>query len=184
MYFVKPNAKCCGWLIQLETAGRRSSQTSWRHGYTQIESSHSPRDVALYFNVDSKGVVIDVSRTGTVNYDTIEGLKNGLLISNKYETCCLEFKPKKIIVFCNSSPNRSSLSADRWKEFIINDHNELKHDNMILCNVDEVSSIDPRDNSWYYEPPPRFPILSETFDYRQFMHQHGYIQEFTEVPRG
>jgi len=72
-------------------------------------------------------VIFDLSRTvaptgeeGTksgpvdVIYTMMERLKNGYLISTKYESQKLHFEIPHVVVFANFEPERSKMSADRW----------------------------------------------------------------------
>lgn len=63
-----------------------------------------------------KFCLIDVPRTNgnTVNYNAIEELKNGLLVSGKYESCACVFGAMHVIVFANTEPITYNLSQDRW----------------------------------------------------------------------
>lgn len=48
-----------------------------------------------------------------VNYGAIESIKNGLMSSNKYESCQKFYPPPHVIVFANFQPADGKLSADR-----------------------------------------------------------------------
>ena len=61
-----------------------------------------------------------------VAYGLLENLKDGYLISSKYRSKPLKIKtPNTVLVFSNSLPNKTQLSADRWKIYEIHD-NELR----------------------------------------------------------
>jgi len=45
----------------------------------------------------------------------MEGIKNGLFINTKYQTCQVLMRCPHIWIFTNSVPNLSSMSADRWR---------------------------------------------------------------------
>lgn len=61
-------------------------------------------------------VVFDFSRSlaECVNYDVIEQIKNGMVFSGKYESCCKMFAPPKVVIMANFYPNTTKLSNDRW----------------------------------------------------------------------
>ena len=60
-----------------------------------------------------------------VSYGLMENIKDGYLVSTKYRTKSLKITtPNTVIVFSNSFPSTSLLSADRWKIFEISE-NEL-----------------------------------------------------------
>lgn len=74
--------------------------------------------------------------TSHVNYVAIEGIKDGLISSNKYESATLMFNSPHIWIFSNEMPNLDALTHDRWKiwqvvndelrEFPVNDGSMLK----------------------------------------------------------
>jgi len=51
----------------------------------------------------------------------MEGIKNGMFMNTKYETAQVLMKIPHVWVFTNASPNISSMSADRWKLWSIDD---------------------------------------------------------------
>ena len=62
-----------------------------------------------------------------ITYGLLENIKDGYLVSAKYRSKSLKIKtPNTVIVFSNSLPSKSQLSADRWKVFEICG-NELKY---------------------------------------------------------
>lgn len=68
-----------------------------------------------------KVVIIDVPRcsTGYISYQAIEGIKNGLIFSSKYESKTCIFPSPHVVVFSNQRPDGSKLSADRWEVLTI-----------------------------------------------------------------
>jgi len=61
-------------------------------------------------------IILDVPRRnqGYVSYGVLEQLKNGMIYSGKYEGGRCIFKSPHVIVFSNSLPDTSEMSADRW----------------------------------------------------------------------
>ena len=63
--------------------------------------------------------LFNVSRNLNINdipYDILEGIKDGQLISSKYNSKVLKLKtPNIVIVFSNDFPLNNVLSVDRWK---------------------------------------------------------------------
>lgn len=49
----------------------------------------------------------------------MEGIKNGMFMNTKYETCQVLMKIPHVWVFTNARPNISSMSIDRWKFWTI-----------------------------------------------------------------
>ena len=57
------------------------------------------------------------------NYAVLEHIKDGCATSSKYNSNIVNFKtPNTVVVFSNSSPNTSYLSADRWRVYAIKDN--------------------------------------------------------------
>ena len=60
------------------------------------------------------------STTESVAYDLLEGIKDGRILSHKYNTDQLHFNtPNTVIVFSNHHPNRDALEKDRWRVYEI-----------------------------------------------------------------
>lgn len=55
-----------------------------------------------------------------VNYGVIEQLKNGILMSTKYESGMKRFTKPHVLVLANFRPDVSKMSADRWKIIELN----------------------------------------------------------------
>jgi len=75
--------------------------------------------IAKKVTVDGGGppiVIFDVPRVneGHVSYQAMEGIKNGLFYSGKYEGCMVRFNSPHLLVFANAPPDETKLSADRW----------------------------------------------------------------------
>lgn len=65
-------------------------------------------------------VFLDIPREKKdyISYQSIEGLKNGVGFSSKYESGMLLFPPMHVVVFANFAPSErdlEKLSADRWR---------------------------------------------------------------------
>ncbi len=81
------------------------------------------RDIAYaigaYIESEGKGpreVYIDVPRAGMqgISYPAIEGIKNGIMFSSKYESRQIIFDCPHVCVFANAPPREDQLSMDRW----------------------------------------------------------------------
>lgn len=78
----------------------------------------SGRIADMAYMYDKQPIVIfDITRAAAEHTDHLytmaENLKNGIVISTKYETCQKIFKPPHVIFFSNSSWNRDKWSHDR-----------------------------------------------------------------------
>lgn len=75
-------------------------------------------DIAHAYNYQSV-VIFDLARTQEDKLDGVymclENFKNGRFFSPKYESHNKVFAPPHVLVFANFEPDRSKLSADRWK---------------------------------------------------------------------
>lgn len=73
-------------------------------------------DIAYAYKMEPI-VVCDLARQKreVFNYAILEGFKNGIIFSSKYESACKKFRPAKVIVFSNWEPDMEKLSADRWE---------------------------------------------------------------------
>lgn len=74
-----------------------------------------------------KIVIFDVPRSSLqyVSYTGIEEIKNGCFASQKYESGMVIMNSPHVLVFANEEPDRSTMSADRWKVINLQDWNAL-----------------------------------------------------------
>lgn len=84
-------------------------------------------DMAYMWNDEEHKIgIFDIPRSTADNtkhlFQMAEGLKNGLIISQKYSSCVKKFPFAHVIFFSNEPPATEYLSADRW---IIFDLDEL-----------------------------------------------------------
>lgn len=91
-----------------------------QRNYGAVQLSGRIQDMAYMYNKEPI-VVIDVPRTQAENMDHLyafaESLKNGVIISTKYESRRKMFKPPHVIFFCNFCPDGEKWSYDRCKQF-------------------------------------------------------------------
>lgn len=72
-------------------------------------------------NANKTAYFFDLSRSKPQDWgkddiaSAMEGIKNGLFMNTKYETCQVIMKSPHIWIFTNVVPNLSSMSADRWR---------------------------------------------------------------------
>ena len=86
------------------------------YNYELFDGISNSRDITLMMGDSFKGIVIDVTRDdqSKFSYSTLERLKNGFLMTGKYQGYKRVFSPVPVIVFANFEPDRSRLSEDRW----------------------------------------------------------------------
>ena len=58
-------------------------------------------------------------------YAAIEQIKSGLLMDLRYKTRIMMIEPPSVWIFSNELPDKTLLSADRWKIWTINDNYEF-----------------------------------------------------------
>ncbi len=91
-----------------------------KHGALIVGGRHQDAYYAIASMVAKKKpphiVVFDIPRSqgNEVSYTAIEGIKNGMFCSTKYETSMCLLNPPHVLVFANSHPDKTQLSADRW----------------------------------------------------------------------
>jgi len=90
-------------------------------------------DLAYIFALKpAKIVIFDLSRTTApdpeqpkgpldVIYSLMESMKNGYLVSTKYESRACAFRVPHVIVMANFPPDRTKMSDDRWDVVSLND---------------------------------------------------------------
>lgn len=88
------------------------------HGAVQLKGRVA--DMAYMYNKE-RIVVIDVPRTYADSMDHLyafaEELKNGVVISTKYESCRKMFAAPHVVFFANFHPDEDKWSSDRLKLF-------------------------------------------------------------------
>jgi len=93
-------------------------------GYIQLDGKVC--DMAYMFDATAKGVIFDVARTKADTMDHIyqfaEKVKDGYIVSSKYESRGIKFPSKTVIIFSNFAPDHSKWSHDRLKYFCIRQH--------------------------------------------------------------
>lgn len=73
-------------------------------------------DIAYSIKNNPKSVIFSLPRSceERVNYEAIESIKDGIIFSKKYESCCKIFNNPHVIIFANFPPDKHKLSIDRW----------------------------------------------------------------------
>jgi len=85
-------------------------------GYIQLDGKVA--DMAYMFDATAKGVLFNVARTRADTIDHLykfcEDVKDGYIISPKYQSRSIRFPSKTVIVFSNFAPDHSKWSKDRY----------------------------------------------------------------------
>lgn len=86
-----------------------------RHGATVLSSG---KTADLAYICDSPRIVIfNLARSveDRFNYQALESIKDGMILSAKYESKMKLFNPPHVIVLANWLPDMEALSRDRWR---------------------------------------------------------------------
>lgn len=103
-----------------------------RLGALVLEAGKKADLAYIFVQKPAPVVIFDLSRTTApdpeqrsspldVIYSLMESLKNGYLVSVKYESRACTFKPPHVVAFANFPPDRSKMSDDRWEVVSLND---------------------------------------------------------------
>lgn len=101
--------------------GKTRLATHLIRNYNAIELSGKMADMTYAYSKDKQPIVIfDISRaaadmTGHI-YSMAEKLKCGRLMNTKYQSKMFTFKPPHVIIFSNSTWDKTKFSLDRVKE--------------------------------------------------------------------
>jgi len=105
---------------------------AWKHGAVVMGWARTGDLLYLVSQMSNKDVYIfDLSRSKPADWakddvsSAMEGIKNGMFMSTKYECKMVLMKCPHVWVFSNQLLNLSSMSADRWKIWEINGLREL-----------------------------------------------------------
>lgn len=84
-------------------------------------------NIALLLDPSKKIFLFDCPRSRLdipLPYNTIEGIKDGYVVSGKYQSCMKSFTvPNTVIVFTNEAPDPARFSHDRWNVYYRNPRN-------------------------------------------------------------
>jgi len=74
-------------------------------------------------------IIFDIPRASRneVTYSGIEGIKNGLFFSSKYESGMVMFNSPHVIVMANQEPDWGMMSRDRWVVQCLDNEHDLRH---------------------------------------------------------
>ncbi|AWV57063.1 replication-associated protein [Yerba mate-associated circular DNA virus 1] len=97
-------ARHCAFNGAFYSRGGKTADVAY--SFRQHISSHPETTISIF----------DFSRSGKefVNYDIIEQIKDGLVVSSKYDSRTVIHVQQHLVVFANWPPDTTKLSADRW----------------------------------------------------------------------
>lgn len=108
------------WYTDSQGGAGKSTLVTW---YSSVDShkaqvlSGKVADMSYVYNEDTRVAFFDVTRTQAENMDHLysfaESLKNGRIMSTKYESREKRFRPPHVVFFANSMPCPGKWSDDR-----------------------------------------------------------------------
>lgn len=120
-----PDDRTIYWVTDAQGGqGKTRLATHLIRNYGAIELSGKMADMTYAYSQGKQRIVIfDISRaaadmTGHI-YSMAEKLKCGRLMNTKYQSRMVTFKPPHVIIFSNSSWDRTKFSHDRVKETLL-----------------------------------------------------------------
>lgn len=113
----KQNDRQITWVFDHE--GGKGKSTLAKYMYVKYKSINlkngKSNDISNMYNGE-KYITFDFSRSQEehINYSIIEDLKNGSVVSTKYNGKSLFYDNPRIVIFANFLPNTSAWSTDRY----------------------------------------------------------------------
>lgn len=113
----EPDPRKIIWYVDINGGKGKSSFAKYmniKEGAIVIRNGKTA-DIA-YMYKGERIVIIDLSRSVEYrfNYEVLEQLKDGMLMSSKYESNFKCFNNPHVVVFSNWYPDKTKLSNDRW----------------------------------------------------------------------
>jgi len=104
------------WIHDPEGGIGKTRLARWLVDHKNAFYTNGGRSIDITYSYNHQPIVIfDYVRESQdfVSYSTIEQLKNGILSSNKYNSCLKRFKSPHVVIFANFKPPEGKFSADR-----------------------------------------------------------------------
>lgn len=126
----KPNDRDVNWIYDPDGNNGKSKFCKYMHMKHEaiICSGGCAKDIAnLVKNIKeskrkiSKIFILDLPRCkdGSVSYDILEQIKNGMITNTKYEAMNMIFNSPHLWIFSNEKPDKEKMTNDRWKIWTI-----------------------------------------------------------------
>ncbi|XP_018015067.1 uncharacterized protein LOC108671973 [Hyalella azteca] len=144
------------------------------YAYDLLDGLIGTRDVCALLSDAPTGVCFDCSRASKdhFDYDVLEAVKNGYIVSGKYNGSIKRFHPCPVVVFSNSLPATEQLSQDRWDIVYLG---EGDFTNLDKSPIYSTADLRP------FVPPPKIPRLGENFNLRQYLLRSLHNSEVTST---
>lgn len=121
----KPDNRTIHWIYDpVGNSGKTmfTKYMQFHHGMLTVSYGDAKNLVNLvYKNPHLQAYMFDLTRAKPAEfgrsdiYSTMESIKNGYMVNQKYETGTLMMMPPHVVVFSNQEPEYELLSQDRWK---------------------------------------------------------------------
>lgn len=117
-----PDRRTIIFVVDLTGNSGKSWFADWYQQKTgdtcQVITPGKRGDMAYMLHPSLRVLFLDAPRAKQadfIQYDFLEDLKNGRVFSPKYESTMKTYEPMHIVVCMNEEPDRTKLSADRYK---------------------------------------------------------------------
>lgn len=104
------------WVYDPDGGIGKTRLARWLCDHKNAFYTNGGRSIDITYSYNHQPIVIfDFVRESQefISYSTIEQLKNGILSSNKYQSCLKRFKSPHVVVFANFEPSEGKFSKDR-----------------------------------------------------------------------
>jgi len=112
------NDRVVFWVYDEKGGSGKSMLASHLRGQGYIQLDGKVADMAYMFDAGCKGVLFNLARTRADTIDHLykfcEDVKDGYIISPKYQSRSVSFASKTVIVFSNFAPDHTKWSQDRY----------------------------------------------------------------------
>lgn len=124
----QPDKRKILWIVDTTGASGKSELADHLMDNCGFIAINNGKTADMAYVWKGEHIVMDLSRTQQdhINYEAIEQLKNGRIMSSKYESCIKRYNRPHFIVMANYEPEMSAMSQDRWDIRYINQEFQLE----------------------------------------------------------
>lgn len=110
------NGRSILWIADLKGGKGKTELGKWLMVTQSAEKMPMNSKAVNFMYGGAEYVWIDIPRDHEdyVSYGALEQLKDGVMVSDKYQGRSVLFRPPKVVVFANFVPNTSMMTWDRW----------------------------------------------------------------------
>lgn len=125
------------WICDYECGAGKSWFGKWLRVNRGAEKMRMSTKAINFMYQGSEYVYINIAKSleeGYVSYTAIEELKDGDMISDKYEGRSILYAPPKVVVFANFYPDTHKMARDRWDIIEEGGHTHGGHRGLLTLN--------------------------------------------------